>query len=479
MNEEEAPRRVHPATILAGWVRRGPSTVIGLVAFAAFAARNGGGMWLIGVGAVVLAMLAFKWLDWWAFTYRIGADELVIERGVLRRSRRSIPLERIQDVSIEQKPLARLLGIALVRIETGGGEKDEGSLDSVSLAEAHRLRAILRGKARVAHASGDAATAEEADTLVFEMGLGRVLLQGLFRFSLLWVAVILGLLDQVDQFLGFSWVDMADLARREAKARLTAELALSLTLTVAVAAIVLGVVSGVLRTVARDYGFRLTHGEGRFRRVRGLLTRSEVVIADRRIQLALVRRAMVSGRLGWNALDFQTLGGSDDPSGRQEAAPFATAEETARVIEAAALPRFERDALEPVARGHVLRAAIRHATPVLLVAGAATLAAPWLWWLLLAVPVPVGVALLQRRHHRYALRDTSLQIMRGVLAQRDWIVPYGSVQGVVVRRTWLQRRLGVATVDVDTAGARGLHPAVADIRQDKAESLAVALLARA
>ncbi|NWP29072.1 hypothetical protein GY984_25585, partial [Escherichia coli] len=80
--------------------------------------------------------------------------------------------------------------------------------------------------------------------------------------------------------------------------------------------------------------FVLTHEPGRFRRVRGLVTRSEAVIADRRIQLGLIRRGAISGRLGWNAVEVQTLGGSADRSGRQEMAPFATAEEAAEVIAA-------------------------------------------------------------------------------------------------------------------------------------------------
>lgn len=467
-------RRVHPATIAIGLVKSAPSTLVGLPALLAV----GGEFGIVKVVLLTLvgiaAMAFFTWLGWWHATYRLTDDEFVIEGGVLHRSRRSIPLERVQDVSIEQKPLARLFGLALVRIETGGGDKDEATLDSVTLNEAHRLRLALRRVPAVA--SGEVPVDAEAGRRLFAMSLGRVLLYGLFNFSLVWLAAIFAGLQAIDDVIDFDWQELVGIAGREVRSHLN----LTTALTVLALALALGVVAGLVRTLAREYGFRLDEREERFRRIRGLLTRSEVVIVKARIQLALVRRGAISGRLGWRSLEFQTLGGSDDSSGRQEMAPFARDEEVERVIAAAGLPRFEADALAPVSRGHVLRAALRHGLPVLAVFAVAGAFLPLLWLGLLLVPVPVGLALLQRRRHRYGLRETSAQVTRGVLSRRDWIVPYPAIQTISVRRSWLQRRLGLATVAIDTAGAKGWHrPDIADVAAPIAAELARELVARA
>lgn len=472
MSDGEA-RRVHPATIAIGLVKSAPSTLLALPAMLAF----GGEFGIVKVVLLTLvglaAMAFFTWLGWWHATYRLTDDEFVIEGGVLHRSRRSIPLERVQDVSIEQKPLARLFGLALVRIETGGGDKDEATLDSVTLAEAHRLRLALR-RAPVA-ASAEAPVEAEVGQRLFAMSLGRVLLYGLFNFSLVWLAAIFAGLQAIDGVVEFDWQELVGIAGREVRSHLT----LATGVTVLGLALVLGVVAGLVRTLAREYGFRLDARDGRFRRIRGLLTRSEVVIVKARIQLALVHRRTVSGRLGWRSLEFQTLGGSDDSSGRQEMAPFARDDEVERVIAAAGLPQFEADALTPVSRGHVLRAALRHGLPVLAVFAVAGAFLPLLWLGLLLVPVPVGLALLQRRRHRYGLRETSAQVTRGVLSQRDWIVPYSAIQTISVRRSWLQRRLGLATVAIDSAGAKGWHrPDIADVAAPIAAELARELVAR-
>src|SRR3546814_8824644 len=89
-------------------------------------------------------MIFVNWIIWSRFRYGVGPGEIVIEKGLLHRTRRSIPFERIQDVDIERGPLQRLFGLAKVKIETGGSGKDEGLLDSVTLAEADRLRGIIR-----------------------------------------------------------------------------------------------------------------------------------------------------------------------------------------------------------------------------------------------------------------------------------------------------------------------------------------------
>ena len=478
---DREPRRVHPGTIGIDFLRRAPQTVIGLPAIAGWSSGRSIGWILLAAAVLGLVMLFFTWISWRRFTYTVAEHELIIERGVLNRSRRSIPLARIQDVSIERKPLARLFGLAEVKVETGGGEKDEAVLDSISVAEAERLRATLRGQVQVP-ASGEIEV-ESPETarfpVIFAMPVGRVILLGMFSFSLVWIAALFGVLQFFDQFVDFGLDrarDWAEVARDEVQARFSIVAALA----VAGFALALGVVSGVIRTLLRDYGFTLRAGAGRFRRTRGLLTRSEVVVAMRRIQLAMVQRGPLRGAFGWSALSFQTLGGSNDPSGRQAMAPLAREHEVAWILETAGLPQFERLPLRPVDAGHVIRSLLR-AFPVPVVIVAVALAVTPLAWLGMLLLLPIAaVALLQRRFHRYALRDTSLQVMRGVIAQRDWIVPYENVQVVTLRAGWLQRRLGIASVLVDTAGAGGGGgaPDVVDLGTADARALAMGLVAR-
>lgn len=476
-----AARRLHPGTVAVRILKQLPSTLLGLPAFLAYA--RGGDIWsllLVGVALALVAALA-NWLQWRAFTYRFDADELLIAEGVFSKSRRSIPLSRIQDVSVEQQALQRLFGLATVKLETGGGKANEGMLDSVSLDEAHRLRDLLR-RPRAAPAGADpqgATLAGDAERVVAAMPLQRVLLMGVFRFSLVWLAGIFAVLQTVDGIVDIDperLLAWAGVAQREIRGEGGGRALLAVLALVPVA-LLLGIAAGVGRTVLTEYGFTLRFAPGRFRRLRGLLTRSEVVVATRRVQLVLVERGLVSGRLGWAGLRFQTLGGSDDPGGQQAMLPFGRDAEIAGILDAAGLPGLDRDALQPVAVGHVARMLIRYvALPVAIVLAVAWFQ-PIALLLLLALPLPTAAALLARRRHRYALLGEVLHVVRGTITTREWTVSVDKVQAVSMSQSWLQRRLGTATVHVDTAGAPGgRRPDLVDVSRPGAAALAMRLL---
>lgn len=471
-------RRLHPGTVIVRALAGAPSTLLGLPALLAIVSGRGLGWLLIAAAVIAVMMLALGWVRWRAFTYAIGDAELVIADGVVNKTRRSIPLARIQDVAIDRTPLARLFGLATVRIETGGGKADEGVLDSVSLTEAERLRETLRAHRDVVATDASAAAAAVVTTVereLFAMPLRRVLTMGAFRFSLVWVAAIFAGLQMVD---GFIDIDREEIVRWLGVAEDGLETRVSLVMAALVLAIagLLGMITGVGRTILSEFGFRLTIGDDRFRRTRGLLTRTEVVVAVRRVQLALIARGIVSGRLGWATLELQTLGGSNDPAGRQEVVPFGTDDEIAPVLAATGLPRFDPLPLRAVSPRHVARAVITRGGAPLVAIGIAAFFFPPALFALALLPIPVATALLARRHHRYAITDGSLQVARGVLAKREWIVPLDNIVAVTVSGTWLQRKLGIATVAVGTAGARGVdRPNVVDIALGDAARLAVAL----
>lgn len=476
------PRRLDPRTILVKALPGLPSVIFAVPII--LAASRGGEPALIFaltmLALLVGLMLFFRWVSWRKFTYEVLPDQIVISRGVLHRTRRSIPAQRIQDVSITRRPLARLLGLAEVRIETGGGEKDEGRLDSVSLAEAHRLRELLCGiSRRVAAPVGDTTgTADPAEPVLYRLAFGRLLYFGLFNFSLLWIAAVLGASQYFGQPLDLDWdrwLEVWGVAERELLSRLTPVLVLG----VVGLAILLGMLAGLIRTVLRLYDFQLTFADGRFRYSRGLLTRSEVVVAQRQIQLGLIERGAFSGRLGWCSFKVQTLGGSGHVSGRQELAPFARPSEVQPLIALAQLPAFDPSVLIPVCSWHTHRAVFGFvaAPAAILVVAAALFPAAGL--LLLLLPLLLTVALLRRRHHRYALTGASVLVRRGVLKQRDWTVPYGNIQSVTLRRGSLQRWMGISSVRIDTAGGSGLNgPHIHDIAHSDASALVRELIER-
>ena len=466
------PRRLHPATLLVRWLKIVPQMLA--VGIGVAATRSAGGfdrfLWFAAVMLAVGAVLAF--IFWWRFTYAVGAGEIVIQKGLFQRQRRVIPFDRVQDIAIEQRLLARLFGTAKVRIETGGAGKDEGDLDMIALADAHALRDRIRRSERAVEIEE-----VEEEPLLFGMDLERLLLSGLFGFSLVFFAAIAAFVQQLDQFGLVEWENLVTEERAQAAAGLAT---LRVALLLGVLILAGGVIAGVARTVARDYGFRLTRAEAGLRRKRGLFTLSEVVIPLRRTQVALIESGPVARWFGWHRLSFQTLGADQKEKGLQVAAPFAKLREIAPILAEAGFPM---PPLRAEFQGVPRRALLHHAAPWLVLAALAAAAAfviePWAGVGAAALLALAVLVILRLRKHGRALGEGALFVASGLLTRRLWIVPYEKAQTINLARGPVQRRLRLASLLVDTAGASPLRaPEMADLDERDAETLAGELLAR-
>lgn len=113
---------------------------------------------LVGIGAAVLLVVALvSWgagaavavLNYHGFRLDRVGDELQYERGLLRRYDGSIPLDKVQTLTVRDNPLKRRFGYASLHIETAGhlpgqSEGGRGSQAAVPLARVDRVRDLAR-----------------------------------------------------------------------------------------------------------------------------------------------------------------------------------------------------------------------------------------------------------------------------------------------------------------------------------------------
>lgn len=427
---------------------------------AGYGAQNSG----IGAGgallAVLLVSLLFRWLAWTRFRYFIGEDEVRIERGLLSRSARSIPYDRIEDVSVEQKPLARLLGIGEVRFETGGGEGEEAKLSYVTLAEAERLRETVRSRKIAALAEHEEPEADTADAPpVFAMDNRRLVTLGFYSFSLVVLAVLAGAAQQFDFLLPWGWDDLELLLGEAEKrgvdlAHVSRGVQLGGALLAIAVLVLLGVFTGIVRTFLTQYGFRLDRTAKGFRRRRGLLTRTDVVMPVERVQAIAVTTGPVRKRRGWHALHFISLASDTDKQADHEVAPLARLDEIWPIAAAAGLrPPAPELRFEPARSGPWIDRWLLLTLFVALIAVANALAGQvlGLWLLILALPLAVH-AWLTWRTHAAALDERQIYVRHGWWKQLLGIARQVNVQSVSIVQGPLLRRRGLADVVFGIAG---------------------------
>ena len=287
------PRRTDPRTFLVHTVQTLPNLILPIGALA-FALRNKSDLSILAVLGLAVLFLgiraSFTFLAWYRQTYRVGENDIRLETGVLSRAARSVPYDRIQDVSLEQGFVARLFGLTEVKFETGAGGSDEIKLAYLTDEEGARLRELVRelrdeadGTRRGGPTGDRAETAPPRDddqdaAVLFAMGPRRLFVFGLFEFSLALVAFLGAAAQQFDFLLP------VDIWEPETWQRLLAgpgeQIAqlgvLGQALGVAAAIVTLllvGFVSGIVRTFTRDWNFRLERTSKGFRRRRGMFPR--------------------------------------------------------------------------------------------------------------------------------------------------------------------------------------------------------------
>ena len=426
----------------------------------------------LGIGAFIAGASAVSaYISWRRLTYTVSEEDIRVESGILSRAARSVPYERIQDVSIEQGLIPRFFGLVQVKFETGAGGSDDLALKFLSEEEGERLREVIKARKDgvVAAKPGQEAVAtltSEPAEILFAMDKKRLLTFGFFEFSLAVFAVLAGLFQYADTFLSIELWD-ADLwsewfagpgsfiSGLGIGAQIIGVAMGLLTL------LVVGSFTGLVRTFLRDWGFVLERTEKGFRRRRGMLTKTDVVMPIHRVQAINVSTGLLRRRFGWYGLKFVSLS-QDSGSSSHDVAPFAKIRELDPIAKVAGFA-IEPDGGADWQRGkrnYRIDSAIIEALVFFLIAlvvVAAMLATDVATPTFALLPLAAGGLFAARQMFLWrfdfnALDDRFLFIRRGWLAPKLEVSSRIRLQSVEITQGPISRRRGYGTLKLGLAG---------------------------
>ena len=108
--------------------------------------------WQIYLLGTIIASLyiIFSYLSYQRFFYYIVGDEIVIEKGILYKTKISLPFDKVQTINFKQNIIQQVLGVLTLQIDSAGSSKDEISLEALSESRAKQFRDyILDRKAAI------------------------------------------------------------------------------------------------------------------------------------------------------------------------------------------------------------------------------------------------------------------------------------------------------------------------------------------
>jgi putative membrane protein len=122
---------------------------------------------LLAAGGAVLAalvvLLVVFWLSWRFHTFRITGDDVEVRSGVLFRTQRRAPLDRVQGVNLTRPLVARLFGMAKLEV-VGAGSDANVKLEYLSTSHAETIRADILRLASGRQLAADARSAHSPTT---------------------------------------------------------------------------------------------------------------------------------------------------------------------------------------------------------------------------------------------------------------------------------------------------------------------------
>jgi putative membrane protein len=395
---DPAWRRLHPITPLL----RGGRTLVVVAALAGQQGLRQADEVPVGViGLLVLAAAAVGALVglvlWRTTRYRLTDTELQIDSGLLTKRSRRVPLARLQSVDVVRPVVARVLGVAELRLEVVGGGSSEAPLAYLGEADAQQLRQEML--ARAAGRGVAAAQSDDTDEVLV------VVPTHILIASVLLGAPAVLLLGLIPLALTAAIVDVS--------AALAAGLAI-ISLYVSVLAV-------SVRRVLNEYGFTVAESTDGLRLRHGLLDTRAQTIPPGRVQAIRMLEPLLWRPWGWVRVEVDVAG-----YGRQRGETESTT-----------------SALLPVAPRPLAQAVIGRILGGGLPAPAAAVPARAKWR-----------APLSYRRLGAGVDDRHLVTTSGVLTTTTEVVPLAKIQSLRLASGPWQQRLRLATVHADTAGRR-------------------------
>ena len=366
---------------------------------------------LIALGIAALAGV----ISWLVTRWRIAGTELQIETGFIRRQSLRVPLRRIQAVDVVRPLLARMLGLAEVRVVVAGQGTSHARLAYLTEERAAQVRASLLALAHGLHADTPEPAARPLLTVApSRLVIAHLLTPGPLLLVLVTLATIL--------------VFVADPTVGAALMGSTVGIGFGFALVTA-------------HRIGAEWGFTVGEAPDGLRLTGGLLQTRAETIPYGRVQAVRWVEPLLWRPRGWVRLEIDVARRRDRDRAENEAAA------TTRAL----LPVGVRD------DAHALLARVLPGASV--DAPADSQVPSRAWW---------RAPLLH--HNLRAWYDAHYVVcMSGRVRRTVTVVPLHKVQSLRWTQGPVSRRLRLATVHADTAGRR--FPAAARYR-DESEAAA-------
>ena len=403
--------------------------------------------------ALPVLTLVVSLINYFYFRFYIADDKLIIRKGFIIKKTITIPLQKIQAVHIEQNLLHQLANVAKVKIDTAGTEKTEAVIDAIAVYKAEQLKEfLLREKQHTVEETAVHALARDIPVMrlsmsdLLKLGLSANHIQAFFIV----LAFGISMLQNLEEVFG----DRIIKAVRDS----SSEVGISVVSVSLVVAFVLciSVFVSMMRIFLNYFDFQLTETSQGFKVKTGLINTRQNLVPFSKIQYISWEANWIRRKIGLFNLEFHQVM-SDNQNNKKQRVKVPLTQPA--YIDKLLTHYHER--IQASAAGYGIhpaytfrRTLLMGILPVALLLTILLLANwnPWLFLMLLWIPVIALHAFFFRRNFTLYLAPDALQVNSGIWGRKIQLVRWYKTQQVFLKQSIYQRRKALATLYLSTAG---------------------------
>lgn len=427
-----------------------------------FSSRSGDRLEWIFNGIMALLSLGSV-VSYWFYRYRLDEDKIIIKQGILFKSVRQIPYQRIQNLNVEQNVLHRLFKVAVLQLESASGSRPEAVMRVLNREQLAAVQQAVQGVSNDKQAQSDAVEPSQAleKPALLALNKAEVSLYGLIHLTaFLPLASLFGLAFQSDNFvnsvmsrLAFWWMRF----RLDVDRMHIWQTDWLLYLLLAILAVLAVIVFSVLLAHLQLHGFRLHKNDGKLRANMGLLTKISANVPLRRIQLLRFRHSPLHRLFNRYTVKMETAGGVTAQTGivMNWLAPLIRQSQVAALVKEIDskidFDHLDWQPLSPKAQRRLLKKS-------LLIFGLLCLPGIYFWqdkmlWSVLLLPLLWLYVKLWLKYTAFVHNDELIAYRSGAFFRRISLVKISKIQTIRLLETPFDRHLNMGSIQVDTAGS--------------------------
>ena len=416
----------------------------------------------------VLVFAAFNLIGsvmtFFRFYFSLDKDSILIDKGILKRTKINIPFERIQTVNLQQNLLHQMFGVSSLEIDTAGAKKSELTIDALKKEEAEAIRQfILEEKKNILEQQstvGDEELAEteekqEPEKTILQLSFSDLLKIGFSQNHLKSMAILFAFafsfLNEISSTLGDDLVE-EQLSGFESYFLYSGW---TIALGALIVVFIISFIYSMISTLLVNFELKLSvQGKG-LKLFKGLINREEISINTSKIQL-----------LSWSDNPVRRLFKMYTITLAQAGSAEANQLQTKIKIPGAKLKRVKAIAHLIFPKEYVRKEQKHKVSKILkyriMIFGGLlpTIVAVGVGYyflgekaLLFAIWLPLLIfsAALYYRKRSYEINDELLKNNKGIFGNHREMIRLYKVQAVEISQSWYQRRKQLANVHLHTA----------------------------